>query len=216
MCSRIVGGLSAAAVPRRPAGRWTADCRCREEAASRCLARSSQTCRRIKRQCAPRLTVGSRRLGTSRRRTTMSRLVNPRRRRHPASRGSGTAADGRPRRTLTPRPSRRRRSARSRSCRAGGVPHVTACCSSSSRVPTIRSWDDSSTAPSGSTTRIRPTSRANASRSAGYHIAMAVALALAPLAGAASGEHAFITQFLAHWGGSGAKKRVRGRRARHA
>ena len=56
--------------------------------------------------------------------------------------------------------------------------------------------------------------RANRSRAAGYHLAMAVALALAPLAGGATGEHEFITRFLAHWGGSEAKKRVRGRRTR--
>jgi len=42
--------------------------------------------------------------------------------------------------------------------------------------------------------------RATASRSAGYHIALSVALALAPLAVVAKDEHAFITQFLAHWG----------------
>jgi hypothetical protein len=42
--------------------------------------------------------------------------------------------------------------------------------------------------------------RAVASRSLGYHTALAVALALAPLAVEARDEHAFITQFLAHWG----------------
>ena len=42
--------------------------------------------------------------------------------------------------------------------------------------------------------------RAAASRSTGYHLALSVALALAPLAIGAEGEHAFITQFLAHWG----------------
>jgi hypothetical protein len=46
--------------------------------------------------------------------------------------------------------------------------------------------------------------RATASRSLGYHTALAVALALAPLAVEAANEHAFITQFLAHWGGSDA------------
>jgi Histidine kinase-, DNA gyrase B-, and HSP90-like ATPase len=58
--------------------------------------------------------------------------------------------------------------------------------------------------------------RATASRSAGYHIALTVALALAPLAVGARDEHGFITQFLAHWGGSDARKRMRaqGRRAR--
>jgi len=44
--------------------------------------------------------------------------------------------------------------------------------------------------------------RALASRSLGYHTALAVALALAPLAVEARDEHAFITQFLAHWGGA--------------
>jgi hypothetical protein len=42
--------------------------------------------------------------------------------------------------------------------------------------------------------------RAVASRSLGYHTALTVALALAPLAVEAPNEHAFITQFLAHWG----------------
>jgi hypothetical protein len=42
--------------------------------------------------------------------------------------------------------------------------------------------------------------RAAASRSLGYHTALAVALALAPLAVEAGDEHAFVTQFLAHWG----------------
>ena len=45
--------------------------------------------------------------------------------------------------------------------------------------------------------------RAAASRSSGYHIALTVALALAPLAVDPSEEHAFVTQFLAHWGGAG-------------
>lgn len=51
--------------------------------------------------------------------------------------------------------------------------------------------------------------RAAASRSSGYHTALTVALALAPLAVGASDEHAFITQFLAHWGGANDKKRQR-------
>jgi hypothetical protein len=51
--------------------------------------------------------------------------------------------------------------------------------------------------------------RATASRSAGYHIALTVALALAPLAVGPAGEHAFITQFLAHWGGASGKRRRR-------
>ena len=48
--------------------------------------------------------------------------------------------------------------------------------------------------------------RAAASRSAGYHVALSVALALAPLAVETTGEHAFITQFLAHWGGAPARQ----------
>ncbi len=56
--------------------------------------------------------------------------------------------------------------------------------------------------------------RATASRSAGYHIALTVALALAPLAVGARDEHAFITQFLAHWGGSDARRGQEARRPR--
>lgn len=47
--------------------------------------------------------------------------------------------------------------------------------------------------------------RAVVSRSIGYHIALSVALALAPLAVGAADEHAFITQFLAQWGGAHAR-----------
>jgi hypothetical protein len=54
--------------------------------------------------------------------------------------------------------------------------------------------------------------RAVASRSVGYHTALAVALALAPLAVEARDEHTFITQFLAHWGSAQAPNRVTGRR----
>jgi hypothetical protein len=54
--------------------------------------------------------------------------------------------------------------------------------------------------------------RAVASRSLGYHTALAVALALAPLAVEARDEHAFITQFLAHWGGAHSVDRTTGRR----
>ncbi|MBI5838404.1 MAG: ATP-binding protein [Candidatus Eisenbacteria bacterium] len=43
-------------------------------------------------------------------------------------------------------------------------------------------------------------SRATASRSEGYHVALAVALALAPLAVEPAGEHAFVTRFLSKWG----------------
>jgi hypothetical protein len=56
--------------------------------------------------------------------------------------------------------------------------------------------------------------RAVASRSLGYHNALAVALALAPLAVEPRQEHAFITQFLSQWGGAGTDKRVRQRRPR--
>ncbi|MDQ3439888.1 MAG: ATP-binding protein [Planctomycetota bacterium] len=54
--------------------------------------------------------------------------------------------------------------------------------------------------------------RAAASRSAGYHAALTVALALAPLAVGASEEHAFVTQFLAHWGSANRAKPERRRR----
>jgi hypothetical protein len=54
--------------------------------------------------------------------------------------------------------------------------------------------------------------RAVASRSVGYHTALAVALALAPLAVEARDEHTFITQFLAHWGSAQTSNRVTGRR----
>jgi hypothetical protein len=57
--------------------------------------------------------------------------------------------------------------------------------------------------------------RAVASRSLGYHTALAVALALGPLAVEPSQEHAFITQFLSQWGEAESGKRaVRQRRAR--
>lgn len=56
--------------------------------------------------------------------------------------------------------------------------------------------------------------RAVASRSTGYHLALSVALALAPLAIGAEGEHAFITQFLAHWGDASSDKPRRRRRRR--
>lgn len=55
--------------------------------------------------------------------------------------------------------------------------------------------------------------RAVSSRSLGYHTALAVALALAPLAVEPRDEHAFITQFLAHWGdAAGRRGRRRGGR----
>lgn len=56
--------------------------------------------------------------------------------------------------------------------------------------------------------------RAMASRSSGYHTALTVAVALAPLAVGPAGEHGFITQFLAHWGGAHSAKPQRGRRRR--
>ena len=56
--------------------------------------------------------------------------------------------------------------------------------------------------------------RALASRSVGYHTALAVALALASLAVEPTGEHVFITQFLAHWGGAGSSARRPARRRR--
>jgi hypothetical protein len=51
--------------------------------------------------------------------------------------------------------------------------------------------------------------RAVASRSLGYHTALAVALALAPLAVERHDEHAFVTQFLAQWGAAQTTRRRR-------
>jgi hypothetical protein len=42
--------------------------------------------------------------------------------------------------------------------------------------------------------------RAKSTRSTGYHIAVAVALALAPLATGGHGVQQFVTAFLAQWG----------------
>ena len=57
--------------------------------------------------------------------------------------------------------------------------------------------------------------RAAASRSLGYHTAVCVALALAPLAVETNDEHAFVTQFLAQWGATNATDyRARRRRLR--
>jgi hypothetical protein len=42
--------------------------------------------------------------------------------------------------------------------------------------------------------------RAVASRSEGYHLALSVALALAPLAAEPAGQHDFVTAFLSRWG----------------
>jgi hypothetical protein len=54
--------------------------------------------------------------------------------------------------------------------------------------------------------------RAVASRSEGYHVALAVALALAPLAVDPAKEHAFITVFLARWGAAIERRNPRSRR----
>jgi hypothetical protein len=55
--------------------------------------------------------------------------------------------------------------------------------------------------------------RALASRSQGYHLALSVALALAPLAVTPADEHRFVTRFLAEWGTvSGGRRRHNKRR----
>ena len=56
--------------------------------------------------------------------------------------------------------------------------------------------------------------RAAASRSLGYHTALAVSLSLASLAVEPAGEHAFITQFLAQWGSTSSTTRRSSRRRR--
>ena len=56
--------------------------------------------------------------------------------------------------------------------------------------------------------------RALASRSVGYHISLAVALALAPLAVEPDQEHTFITKFLSHWGQALDQPQKRRRRPR--
>jgi hypothetical protein len=56
--------------------------------------------------------------------------------------------------------------------------------------------------------------RALASRSEGYHVALAVALALAPLAVEPAKEHGFLTTFLARWGEAIERRKVRRRRRR--
>jgi len=55
--------------------------------------------------------------------------------------------------------------------------------------------------------------RAAASRSEGYHIALSVALALAPLAVEPAGEHAFVTAFLSRWGEAVSVARSRRRKS---
>ena len=54
--------------------------------------------------------------------------------------------------------------------------------------------------------------RAAASRAEGYHIALAAAMALAPLAVEPPGQHAFVTAFLASWGAAIDRRRPRRRR----
>ncbi len=54
--------------------------------------------------------------------------------------------------------------------------------------------------------------RAIASRSEGYHIALATAMALAPLAVEPAKEHAFLTAFLAAWGAAIDRRKGRTRR----
>jgi hypothetical protein len=54
--------------------------------------------------------------------------------------------------------------------------------------------------------------RAVGSRALGYHTALTVALALAPLAVGPSQAHSFITQFLAQWGAAPTDKRSPRRR----
>ncbi len=56
--------------------------------------------------------------------------------------------------------------------------------------------------------------RAAASRSEGYHIALASALALAPLAVEPAKEHAFVTAFLASWGSAIDRRKPAARKSR--
>ena len=56
--------------------------------------------------------------------------------------------------------------------------------------------------------------RALASRSIGYHIALAVAMALAPLAVEPASEHGFVMAFLSHWGEALDQQKSRGRMKR--
>ena len=53
--------------------------------------------------------------------------------------------------------------------------------------------------------------RAMASRSEGYHLALAVGLAMAPLAVEPAQEHAFLTAFLTSWGEATSRRKTRGR-----
>ena len=54
--------------------------------------------------------------------------------------------------------------------------------------------------------------RAMSSRSLGYHLALTVALALAPLAVTPTEEHSFVTKFLAEWGNVSGPRASRGTR----
>ncbi len=56
--------------------------------------------------------------------------------------------------------------------------------------------------------------RASSSRSLGYHMALTVALALAPLAVTPSEEHLFVTRFLAEWGQAHAPRARRAARSK--
>jgi histidine kinase/DNA gyrase B/HSP90-like ATPase len=58
--------------------------------------------------------------------------------------------------------------------------------------------------------------RAQSSRSMGYHTALTVALALAPLAVAPAEEHLFVTRFLSEWGAVAGARRRTNRRSRVA
>jgi len=49
--------------------------------------------------------------------------------------------------------------------------------------------------------------RAVASRSEGYHLALGVAMALAPLAVEPPGVHGFVNRFLARWGEAASRRR---------
>ena len=57
--------------------------------------------------------------------------------------------------------------------------------------------------------------RAAASRSEGYHLALSVALALAPLATEPAGQHDFVTAFLSRWGEALEKPRASRRAGGH-
>lgn len=57
--------------------------------------------------------------------------------------------------------------------------------------------------------------RATSSRSLGYHLALTVALALAPLAVAPEDEHFFVTRFLAEWGNAHAAPSRQNRRRKN-